>query len=262
MSDKVMGGDGVVTKGRISTMHTKTAVALQGGGSKPPLAPADLLVSACEPKRRYHRRAPATQPEQVAFVRVVGERLKLARELNALSLAEAAKRLGFATQASLSKLETAKHVATIPLYVLADAAKMYEVSADYLLGLTDDLKQQARVQISRQTGAWLQTSLERSHRAQMEMLCLLHEEIVVALTGLRDVSLLVQDIDTAVTRFRELNPRFDGMRGGSPVLHSTQEAMKGVARTAAAVTKFKAMMQAAGLSSAMPSAQAQMNFGD
>lgn len=230
-------------------------------GQTKPLTPADLLVQGCEPKRRYTRAAPANQPEQVAFVRGVGERLKIARELCSMSLAEAASRLGFSTQASLSKLETAKHVATIPLYLLADAARVYEVSTDYLLGITDELRQQARVQTSQDVTRWLHTSMERARRQELEMLNLVHEEVTVALVGLRDVTLLVQEADAAVNRFREINPRFEGMKGGATVLRRMSDAMLGVSRTAAAVTKFKMMMHASRLSAPVePQTQALFEF--
>lgn len=221
---------------------------------------ADLSVRSCEPKRKFHRKAAPKQPEQVAFVREVGERLKQARLLNQMSLGEAASRMGYADQANLSKLETAKHVTTIPLLALADAAKLYEVPADYLLCLTDELSHQPRVQLSREINSWLANMVERRHKTEYEMLCLLHEEVSAIFTAFKEISVLVQGLDEALARFKELNPRFENMRGGATVQLRTTELMGTTARVQSSLNKFRHQMQAARMSPT-PAAQAAL-FND
>lgn len=84
---------------------------------------------------------------------IIVSRLREARHLCGLSQTEAAVRLGFANGSGLCKLEQgATHA--VPLWVLARAARVYEVSADYLMGLTDDWEADARL-TERATAHWV-----------------------------------------------------------------------------------------------------------
>lgn len=69
---------------------------------------------------------------------VVGQRLLFAREMAGLSTAEAARKLGIRSPSRLSRAEHPSHPRGITPRLLADAAQAYGVSADYLLGLTED----------------------------------------------------------------------------------------------------------------------------
>lgn len=69
---------------------------------------------------------------------IVGQRLKSAREIACLSTDEAARLLGIKSPSRLTSAEHPSHPKGITPQLLADAARTYSVSADYLLGRADD----------------------------------------------------------------------------------------------------------------------------
>ncbi len=56
--------------------------------------------------------------DQNKLVRTIGERLRVARELNNLSQSEAARRLGYANPSKLSKIEAAADTNSVPLWLI------------------------------------------------------------------------------------------------------------------------------------------------
>ena len=76
---------------------------------------------------------------------IVGQRLKSAREIACLSTAEAARRLGIKSPSRLTRAEHARYPKGITPQLLADAARVYGVSADYLLGRADDWENRAEL---------------------------------------------------------------------------------------------------------------------
>ena len=67
---------------------------------------------------------------------MIGERLKAARERAGLDQIDVAVELGFQGQAAVSHVECGR--SAIHVDRVAPAARLLRVSADYLLGLTDD----------------------------------------------------------------------------------------------------------------------------
>lgn len=76
---------------------------------------------------------------------IVGQRLKSARDIACLSTAEAARRLGIKSASRLTRAEHSSYPKGITPQLLADAARVYGVSADYLLGRSDDWEGRAEL---------------------------------------------------------------------------------------------------------------------
>ena len=76
---------------------------------------------------------------------IVGQRLKSAREIACLGTDEAARRLGIKSASRLTRAEHPNYPKGITPQLLADAARVYGVSADYLLGRADDWKNRAEL---------------------------------------------------------------------------------------------------------------------
>ena len=76
---------------------------------------------------------------------IVGQRLKSAREIACLSTAEAARRLGIKSPSRLTRAAHPSHPKGITPQLLAEAARVYGVSADYLLGRADDWEDRAEL---------------------------------------------------------------------------------------------------------------------
>lgn len=93
--------------------------------------------------------------------------MKLSREMCGLTQIEAAKRIGFEGSSGLSKIEAGTNRSVLPLWVIVSAAKVYEVSADWLLGLTDDWEPEARL-TERATASWVFEAWEKARRRDIQ----------------------------------------------------------------------------------------------
>lgn len=94
---------------------------------------------------------------------IVGQRLQFARALAGLSTAEAAQKLGIRSPSRLSRAEHPSHPEGITPRLLADAAQAYGVSADYLLGLSEDWERDAEPPFLAELA-----ELRRSHDSMMQ----------------------------------------------------------------------------------------------
>ncbi|QFY42980.1 helix-turn-helix transcriptional regulator [Candidatus Methylospira mobilis] len=157
--------------------------------------------------------------ERRELVRTFGERMRAARELCNLTQSEAARRLGYGNSSKLAKIENSSDTNSIPFLLIRRAAKVYEVSADYLLGAADDWETDARMTQERATSAWLMDAWENTRRRDLETLRKLHdkfsnmERCIVAMVAAG------HDAEQAILRFSELNPTFeDEMRGGAKLI--------------------------------------------
>lgn len=110
---------------------------------------------------------------EVDHVRVFGARAKAARELAGLTQIEAAERLGFCNSSNISKIERAVNGGAariyIPLSTIVGMASVYEVSADYLLGLTDDWEPEARL-TERTIANFAYSAMEKLRRRDMQVI--------------------------------------------------------------------------------------------
>ena len=118
-----------------------------------------------------------TRQEQAAAVKTIGARMRQARELCNLSQSAAAKRLGYQNPSKLSKVELATDTNSVPLWLIVRAARVYEVSVDFLFGATDDWEVGARMTQERETSAWMFDAWEKARQRDMETLKRLHDRV-------------------------------------------------------------------------------------
>jgi len=94
--------------------------------------------------------------EEIALSRLVGERLRFAREeLCGWKLQRAAAVLGYSNVSTLAKIEAAHDENPPRLIILYKLAKAYEVSAGFLLGLSDDFEVDPVIARERGVAAWM-----------------------------------------------------------------------------------------------------------
>jgi transcriptional regulator with XRE-family HTH domain len=73
---------------------------------------------------------------QTEIVKTFGARMVEARELCGYSQKKAAKLLGYRNSSKLAKIEAASDTNSVPLWLIPKAAEVYEVSIDYLFGVS------------------------------------------------------------------------------------------------------------------------------
>lgn len=164
--------------------------------------------------------------DQINLIKDVGARMRAARELCNLSQQEAAKRLGYRNSSRLAKLECATDIKSIPLSIIIDAAKLYDVSADYLLGLSDDWESDARLMPERVVSRFLTECWEKARERDMAAVALLHKklETVDAVSG----AVLTAAVEAQATleTFARTNPEFEDMSSGARLVRYVSRAVE------------------------------------
>ena len=146
-----------------------------------------------------------SRQEQSQLVKLIGSRLKAARELCNLSQSAAARRLGYANPSKLSKVEAAADTNSVPLWLIVAAAGVYDVSCDFLLGIADDWESG----LPRGTQTWMLEAWQRMRERDLLALDRVHREVHAAVTQLEAVTAAVTELSRAVSIYRAKNPDFD-----------------------------------------------------
>lgn len=181
----------------------------------------------------------STRMEQAAAVKTIGARMRQARELCNLSQSAAAKRLGYSNSSKLSKVEGATDTNSVPLWLILRAAKVYEVSVDFLFGVTDDWEVGARMTLERETSAWLFDAWEKARRRDMETLRKLHNKVEAMEDAIALMLVSTDDVGAALARFAELNPVFEDMKAGGRLVGSVERASDAAKSAKAKMTRFR-----------------------
>lgn len=164
--------------------------------------------------------------EQATVIKIIGQRMREARELCNMSQVMAARRLGYSNPSKLSKIESASDTNSVPLWVIARAAALYEVSVDFLFGLSSDWEASARATQERRVSAWLLGEFTRQQEVGMAVIRSLNDQVerlAALLPGLHAGAL---EVNRRLARCRELNPAgYQDLRGGSSLEGAVDELL-------------------------------------
>jgi transcriptional regulator with XRE-family HTH domain len=142
---------------------------------------------------------------RLAVVRTFGARMIEARELCNLSQSVAAKRLGYANQSKLAKVENASDTNSVPFWLIPEASKVYEVSTDFLLGLSDDWEGHT----TRGLTTWVADEMNRLRRQDLDALSRIERRVAVATDHLEGLATGAEAVASALEEWRDRNPGFD-----------------------------------------------------
>jgi transcriptional regulator with XRE-family HTH domain len=171
-------------------------------------------------------RAQSARLTNAEALKKIGERMREARELCNYSQQEAAKRLGYRNSSKLAKIEHATDIQSVPLSVIVKAARIYDVSADYLLGLSDDFESEERLNVERHVTDWLVRTWEDARMRDIQAMRVLHAKIAAVdqATGAMVGSTL--EVREALEKFVERNPEFEDMPAGSSLVSRVMRAQE------------------------------------
>lgn len=199
---------------------------------------AQLLHQPAPPPREEHEDFPAisggnrASAEQRTLVRIIGERMRSARELCNLSQTEAARMLGYSNSSKLAKIERAKDTNSVPIWVLPRAAKIYGVTVGYLMGTEEaDVSQAAAV--VRASNIWLADALQKARERDLAAIASVRD---VAEVGAHQAALLIGaalDTHDAFERFMERNSSFSTAPSSATLFHRA-EVLSSLAKKARA----------------------------
>lgn len=175
---------------------------------------------------------PLSRIDQFAVVKTIGTRMREARELCGMSLTIAAERLGYKNPSKLSKIEGATDTNSVPVWTIRRAAEIYEVSTDYLFGLTADWEVGMQARQERAVSRWLFNAFEQARARDLAELVRLHERLDALALRLPEIALAAERTDEALRRVADLNRTWEQeIRGGARLMVAVEKLLE-VVRTA------------------------------
>lgn len=192
---------------------------------------------------------PRTKPTRTAYEtptpqkRAIGRRLREAREINGMTLTEAAERLGYSQPKDLSYWETGQRMP--PFDRLLQLSKLYGTSMDFLCGLQDDPDRDPAVAASRAVAGLVSASVDRIVRTLTDRNVEIVRGMLPGSGEAQRMASLAIEARQALVRMRELNPGFDERLRGGAQLVAKFDALHALAlEYTAAVAKANRVMQA------------------
>lgn len=178
--------------------------------------------------------------ESADIVRTIGDRMRQARELSNMSQQVAAIRLGYQNSSKLSKVERATNSRTIPLWLVLAASQLYQVSTDFLFGLSDSWDVGPRRSIERETNSWLTAQWQAIRERDMVAIKLLNDRLETIDGAVMMTVQRVFDIEDAFVAFRHLNGKaFEDMRGGARLAAAINRASESASEARAKLTRHR-----------------------
>lgn len=180
-------------------------------------------------------------------LKAIGERMREARDLAAYSQIKAAKKMGYRNSSRLNKIECGTDVSSISVDTIIKAANIYNVSTDFLLGLSDDWERDAKIAQEIDISKYLVHLFTSLHMCDINAIRQLNNRMSVLSHSVQVYDEHVKECCIAIKRFSELNPTFETeMRGGSRLLNAIHNAEHAVYNAKALMRRFKSDCKMAG----------------
>jgi len=177
-------------------------------------------------------------------LKVVGDRFREARtELNGMTLTYAAEKLCCENSSQLSKIENGHDPA--PNWLILAAAKLYQVSTDFLLGAAGDWEYSARMTQEREMGRFQAEETERLVLRQVNLNMMFNDELEWVSGAVLGMAFSIEEVASSLKRVTEINPEpWQEIKGGAKLAGDLEKAQLLVATARAGLKRFKRSGQA------------------
>jgi transcriptional regulator with XRE-family HTH domain len=191
------------------------------------------------PRRRGESSVPVSV-ERSELAKSIGNKLREARELAGFSQNNAAKMLGYRNSSKLAKIENGSDTNSVPLWLILRAARLYQVSVDYLFGESDDWELSAQACLERDVSKWVIEAMELSRKRDMEIMKKLHSRFYAFFSSVDQMHSSADELEAAFRRFIELNPKFEtDMRGSYKLLNAVSNIVEVAKGAKTKTNKFR-----------------------
>ena len=164
-----------------------------------------------------------------------------------MSLSYAAKQLGYTNPSKLSKIENATDTQSVPLWVIHEAAKLYEVSIDFLLGESDDWEHSARKTQEREVSRFQAEQIERAIRKTTDMNRAFNDEMEWATGSIVAMAFSADEIAETFKEVINLNPGpWQKMRAGNKLAGVVEQFTLLSSHVKAGVKRFNRKLKMTG----------------
>ena len=165
-----------------------------------------------------------------------------------LSQIVAAKQIGYSNSTKLSKIETGKHSSQIPIWVLKRAAQVYDVSLDYLMGITESMEREdTRHSVFREMMVHMREDWERARQRDVMVQSSMLDRIKGVEGSVLHINTEAEAAEVAMLRLIELNPDlWEELKGGHKALSSIQMTAAAARTARRNMLRFRNENRAAG----------------
>lgn len=186
--------------------------------------------------------------DKIQAAQIFGKRMREAREINLLTLSDAAKLFGYRNPSMLSKIENNNHrgKSNISILLVIKASGIYGVSIDFLFGLSEDWERDAQVSREREIASWMQSALEKKHIQELDEIRALNKRVDTVAQAVSASLEAINSVHDAMLIFRERNKRFNDMPCGSQLLYRVGEAYSAAMGSKAALNRLSLFIQSGG----------------
>lgn len=180
------------------------------------------------------------QSKEENFIsRTIGQRLRESRELSNYMQNQAAFLLGIDPK-ELASYENAVDLdGSIPNWLILKASAIYDVSIDYLYGASEDWELDPIIRNERDLLSIVNKIHIQDHAEQLAKILAIENKISVSTDAVKELEPAIKGIDEAMSRFRELNPKFDDMPAGSTLLKRIADVQELIQEVRCQLIRFK-----------------------
>lgn len=175
--------------------------------------------------------------------KIIGARIKAARELCGFSQQKASSLLGYANSSKLAKVE-GNSIDAVPLWLIPKAANVYGVSIDFLFGVSECWQRDPTAAQEQQIIKWLEKHYQQIQTAQSSAIQALYDKHVELERSVNRFLDRAKENLECVTRVQELNPEFEDLRGGAKLLRVIAETAEEAMGLSYELQKLRALADA------------------
>ncbi len=154
------------------------------------------------------------------FFKVIGERIVEARGITGYSQNALAKKLGYANSSRLNKIEKGVDIKSISIFLVKKLARVLGVSTDFILGESRDWERNVSVCHGRDITNMVMEEWAKQHINDVKAITYMQRKIDIVHHALGLIVPAMDELNKVFTRFLELNPKFDNMKGGASLVGS------------------------------------------
>lgn len=159
-----------------------------------------------------------SKQDQAVLSCEVGIRMRESRIMSGLSQVDAANRLGYQNSSKLAKIEKGQS-SRIPLWVIRKAAILYDVSCDYLFGVTETMERDDVSHASlRELHAFMFADFDKRHAQDIAVMIAIRTKLETIQQMIVLAAQQAQQLEEA-KRFIEQQPEWQDIKGGNRLIN-------------------------------------------
>ena len=174
------------------------------------------------------------------LIKLFGTRMKESRDLCNLTQQEAARLLGFGFENSscLAKVELGTYTKSIDINLAIKAAQIYDVSLDFLFGLSGEWERDPVLTQQKNIEGWLIKHQQRYLSIEINAIRLLSNRQITLESNVNQLLPLISRCYEATETFKKSYPEFEDLPRFSPVCYNIQSVFNHAGKVKNSLQRF------------------------